>query len=502
MGGTSSIEGAAGAGQPPATGRWVLALTSVASFMVALDSLVVTTALTAIRLALHASVAELQWTVNAYILTFAVLLMTAAAVGDRFGRRRTFVAGIGLFTLASAACAVAPGADWLIAARAVQGAGAAMIMPLAMTLLTAAVPAERRGWALGVFGGVTGLAVGGGPVVGGAIAQGLAWQWIFWLNVPIGLAAAALTLRHIRASSGPGAAIDLGGAALVTVSGLALVWGLVRAASAGWGSPQVAGSFAVAAVAAAALVAWERRARAPMLPLRLFRARAFAAGNAVSFLLQAALTGAVFFMAQFQQVALGQGALGAGLRLLPWTGALVLVAPRAGRLADRLGDRPLVVTGLFLQAAGLAWIALVARPALPYPELIAPMIIAGTGVSLAMPGAQKAVVTAVAPAEIGTASGTFQTARQLGGAVGVAVCVAAFAAAGGYGSARAFSAGFAAALAVSAGLSAAGVIAGLALPRRSRPAATGRPAATAATAAAAAAAATADVAAAAGSSGQ
>jgi EmrB/QacA subfamily drug resistance transporter len=485
MGSTRSTEGAAGAGPPPATGRWVLALTSVASFMVALDALVVTTALTAIRLALHASVAELQWTVNAYILTFAVLLMTAAAVGDRFGRRRMFVAGIGLFTLASAACAVAPGASWLIAARAVQGAGAAMIMPLAMTLLTAAFPAERRGWALGIFGGVTGLAVGGGPVVGGAIAQGLAWQWIFWLNVPIGLAAAALTLRHIRASSGPRAAIDLGGAALVTISGLALVWGLVRADAAGWGDPQIIGSFALFAVAAAALVAWELRARAPMLPMRLFRSRAFAAGNAVSFLLQAALTGAVFFMAQFQQVALGQGPLGAGLRLLPWTGALVLVAPRAGRLADRLGDRPLVVSGLFLQAAGLAWIALIARPTLPYAELIAPMIIAGAGVSLAMPGAQKAVVTAVAPAEIGTASGTFQTARQLGGAVGVAIGVAVFAAAGGYASARAFTDGFAPALAVSAGLSLAGAIAGLGLPQRGQPG--GRPAAAASAGTAAAA---------------
>jgi EmrB/QacA subfamily drug resistance transporter len=485
-------------GSTDKTGRWVLALTSVASFMVALDSLVVTTALTAIRLALHTSVAELQWTVNAYILTFAVLLMTAAALGDRFGRRRMFTTGIGLFTLASAACAVAPGAGWLIAARAVQGAGAAMVMPLAMTLLTAAFPAERRGWALGIFGGVTGLAVGGGPVVGGAIAQGLAWQWIFWLNVPIGLAAAVLTVRHIRESSGPRAAIDLGGAALVTTAGLALVWGLVRADSVGWGDPEIVGSFALALAAGAGLVAWELRAPEPMLPMRLFRSRAFAAGNAVSFLLQAALTGAVFFMAQFQQDVLGQGPLGAGLRLLPWTGALVLIAPRAGKLADRLGDRPLVVTGLFLQAGGLAWIALIAGPGLAYPEMIAPMIIAGAGVSLAMPGAQKAVVTAVAPAEIGKAAGTFQTARQLGGAVGVATGVAVFAAAGGYASARAFSDGFAPALAVCAGLSLAGALAGLGLPRPGRPA--GRPGAAAA--AGVAAAATGEVAAASARSGQ
>ena len=474
MSGMASIEGSATTGNSGKAARWVLALTSVASFMVALDSLVVTTALTAIRLALHTSVAELQWTVNAYVLTFAVLLMTAAAVGDRFGRRRVFTAGIGLFTLASAACAVAPSAGWLIAARAVQGAGAAMVMPLAMTLLTAAFPAERRGWALGIFGGVTGLAVGAGPVVGGAIAQGLAWQWIFWLNVPIGLAAAVLTVRHIRESFGPRVAIDLGGAALVTAFGLALVGGLVRAGSVGWASPEIVGSFALAAAAGVALVAWELRARQPMLPMRLFRARAFAAGNAVSFLLQAALTCAVFFMAQFQQDTLGQGPLGAGLRLLPWTATLVLVAPRAGKLADRLGDRPLVVTGLFMQAAGLGWIALIARPGLPYPMMIAPMIVAGAGLSLAMPGAQKAVVTAVPPAEIGKAAGTFQAARQLGGAVGIAIGVAVFATAGSYASARAFSDGFAPALAVSAGLSLAGAIAGLLLPRRA-PGRPGRP---------------------------
>jgi EmrB/QacA subfamily drug resistance transporter len=466
MGGTRSIEDRAGPGDSGKTGRWVLALTSVASFMVALDTLVVTTALTAIRLALHTSVAELQWTVNAFILAFAVLLMLAAALGDRFGRRRVFTAGISLFTLASAACAVAPGAEWLIAARAVQGAGAAMVMPLAMTLLTAAFPAERRGWALGIFGGVTGLAVGGGPVIGGAIAQGLAWQWIFWLNVPIGLAAAALTRGHVRESFGPRAAIDFGGAALVTAFGLALVWALVRADSVGWASLEVDGSLAVAAAAGAALVAWELRRPEPLLPMRLFRSRAFAAGNAVSFLLQAALMGTVFFMAQFQQDALGQGPLGAGLRLLPSTATLFLVAPWAGKLADRIGDRPPVVAGLFLQAAGLAWIALIARPQLPYPDLIAPMIIAGAGVSMAMPGAQKAVVTAVRPAEIGKAAGTFQTARQLGGAVGLAAAVAVFAAAGGYASAQAFSNGFAPALAVTAGLSLAGAMAGLLLPRR------------------------------------
>jgi EmrB/QacA subfamily drug resistance transporter len=265
--------------------------------MVALDALVVITALNTIRLHLHASIAALEWTVNAYTLTFAVLMITAAVLGDRFGRRRVFVTGLGAFSMASAACALAPSAGWLIAARAVQGAAAAMVMPLAMALLTAAFPAARRGWALGIFGGATGLAVGGGPVVGGAITQGLAWQWIFWLNVPIGLIAIPLTLRRVKESHGPRAALDVRGVALVTVAGFGLVWGLVRGNSAGWGSLEVVGALAAGAAGAAAFVAWELRAREPMLPMRLFRARAFAAGNAANFLLQASLTGAAFFIA-------------------------------------------------------------------------------------------------------------------------------------------------------------------------------------------------------------
>jgi EmrB/QacA subfamily drug resistance transporter len=465
---------------PDRAGYWVLALASVASFMVALDALVVTTALGTIRLALHASVAELEWTINAYTLTFAAALMTAAVLGDRFGRRRVFTLGLGVFTLASAACAVAPGVAALIAARAVQGIGAAMVLPLAMALVAAQFPPQRRGWAMGIFGAVTGLAVGGGPVVGGAVTQGLSWPWIFWLNVPVGLAAIPLTLRKISESHAPRPAapagqaaaaskVDVGGAVLVTVAGFALVWALVRADAAGWGSAEVIGTLALAAVAAVAFVAWEQRTAQPMLPMILFRSRGFAAGNAVAFLLQASLTGSVFFMAQFQQVALGQDALHAGLRLLPWTGALFLVAPRAGKLADRIGDRPLIAIGLIADAAGLAWLALVARPGLPYPEMIAPMVLAGAGISMAWPAAQKAVVTAVAPARIGQAAGAFQTARQLGGAVGVAVSVAVFAAVGGYASAAAFSSGFTSALGVCAALALAGALAGLILPAR-RPA--------------------------------
>jgi EmrB/QacA subfamily drug resistance transporter len=286
---------------------WVLALASAASFMVVLDLLVVSTALTTIRRDLGASVGQLEWTVNAYTLAFAVLLMTAAAVGDRFGRRRVFTLGLGVFAAASAACALAPGAGALIAARTVQGVGAAMVMSLALALLNAAISPERRGWAMGIFGSVTALATVVGPVLGGAITQGIAWPWIFWLNVPIGLLAIVLALRHLDESYGPRAALDLPGMVLGTGAALGLVWGLVRSSSAGWASPGVAGTLTAGAVLAVAFTGWELRARAPMLPMRLFAIRGFSAGSAVAFLQGASITGAVFFVAQFAAAALGRG---------------------------------------------------------------------------------------------------------------------------------------------------------------------------------------------------
>jgi len=445
---------------------WALALASVASFMVALDALVVATALNTIRHDLGASIGQLEWTVNAYTLTFAVLLMTASAIGDRFGRRRVFAAGLGLFVVASAGCALAPGVGWLIAARAVQGTGAAMVMPLALAVLNAAVPPQRRGWAMGIFGGVTALAVVVGPVLGGAITQGIAWQWIFWLNVPIGLATMVLVLRRLDESRGPRADLDFPGLALGTGAALGLVWGLVRGSSAGWGSPEVAGALAGGALLVLAFVRWELRARAPMLPMRLFGSRGFSAGNAVIFFMNASITGSVFFMAQYQQVSLGQDPLDAGLRLLPWGLAPFLIAPRAGRLADQIGERPLIVSGVLLQAAALAWIAVIAALHQGYAEMLAPMMISGAGIALAIPAVTKAVVGLVSPGDIGKASGVFSTMRQLGGAFGVAILAAVFTTAGSYASAGAFSDGFALAMAAAAGLALAGAVAGLALPGR------------------------------------
>ncbi|MEN3374802.1 MAG: hypothetical protein V7604_157 [Hyphomicrobiales bacterium] len=448
------------------TSRWVLALTSIASFMVALDALVVTTALTTIRLDLDASVEALEWTVNAYGLSFAALLLTGAALGDRFGRRRMFAVGLALFVAASAACAVSASAATLIAARAVQGVGAALVMPLAMALLGAAFPREQRAKALGIFGSVTGLALIAGPVVGGAIAAGLAWQWIFWVNLPIGLVALALVYWRIEESRGADAALDIVGLALVTGAALALVWGLMRANAAGWASLQVAGTLALGAVLAASFIGYELRTPAPMVPMRLFASRSFSAGNAVGFLLYGSMYAVVFLLPQFLQSAQGNDPLGTGLRLLPWTATLFVFAPIGGALVSRIGERPLIVAGLGLQAIGFAWIALRASPVLPYVEIVVPLIVAGSGVSLAMPAAQNAVLGSVAPAEIGKASGIFNTLRYFGGVFGVALLVAVFAMAGSFRSADAFVAGFVPAMSVAALLSLIGALAGLRLPGR------------------------------------
>src|SRR3954453_3866368 len=446
--------------------RWILILAALAAFMTALDTLVVTTALSTIRDDLGASVAQLEWTVNAYNLSFAVLLMTAAALGDRFGRRRMFAGGVGLFGLASAACALGPSVGALIAARAVQGAGAALVTTLALALVGAAFPPERRGAALGIFFAVNGLAVAGGPLVGGAVTEGIAWQWIFWLNVPIGLVLIPLALARMPESRGPDSAVDLRGLALVSGGVLGVVWGLVRGNPAGWGSAEVVGSIAAGVALLVAFVAWELRARAPMLPMHFFRSRAFSAGNAAIFCAFGSLFGAVFFMSQFLQAGLGYGPLDAGLRLLPWTATLFFVAPVAGKLVDRFGERPFLVAGPLLQAAGMGWIALIADAGMDYAELVAPLVLAGVGISMSFPAAQNSVVGSVAPEAIGKASGTNSTMRELGGVLGIAVGVAAFAGAGGYASPADFGDGFVAAMGVSAGLSALAAAAGALLPSR------------------------------------
>ncbi len=446
--------------------KWILVLAAMAAFMTALDALVVTTALSTIKRDLGASVEELEWTVNAYNLSFAVLLMTAAALGDRLGRKRVFIAGIGLFVGASAACAVAPSVGALIVARAIQGAGAAAVTTLALALVGHAFPPENRGAALGIFFAVNGLAVAGGPLVGGAVTQGIAWQWIFWLNVPVGVALIPLVIRRIPESHGPDRAIDLPGVALVSAGVLGLVWGLMRGNDAGWGSAEVVGSFAAAVAALTAFVAVERRVRAPMLPLRFFRSRAFSAGNGAIFCAVGGLFCAAFFMSQFLQTGLGYGPLGAGLRLLPWTATLFFVAPVAGKLVDRFGERPFLVVGPLLQAIGFGWVALVAEAGMSYGTLIVPMMVAGVGISMTFPAAQNSVVSSVPQEAIGKAAGINSTMRELGGVLGIAIGVAAFAGAGGYASPTDFADGFVAAISVTAGLSVLAALCGAALPSR------------------------------------
>jgi EmrB/QacA subfamily drug resistance transporter len=447
---------------------WVVALTAIGSLMAALDTLVVSTSLSTIRLDLGASLEDLEWTVNAYNLSFALLLITAAAVGDRYGRRRFYAIGLGLFAAASAAGALAPSVGVLIAARAVQGAGAALVLTLGLTLVTAAFPPEKRGAAIGLFSAVTGIAVALGPRVGGAIAEGIDWTWIFWLNVPIGLAAIPFVLARIEESFGGDTGLDLPGLGLISGAGFAIVWGLVRGNSAGWDSLEVIGALAAGLALVVAFIAWELRAAEPMLPRRFFRARAFSAGNAAIFLTFASLFGAVFFFAQMLQTALGYGPLDAGLRLVPFTVTFITVAPVVGALVERFGERPFMVGGLTLQALGIGWIALIADSGLTYSEFLVPSIVAGVGVSMAIPAAQNSVVGSFSLEEVGKAAGANSMMRELGGVFGVAVAAAVFASAGSFASPDAFLDGFAPAVAVLAAFSVVGAIVALAPPGRRR----------------------------------
>ena len=324
--------------------NWVLGVTSLASFMMALDALIITTAFATIRADLGSPVETLQWTVNAFNLTFAVLLLTGAALGDRFGRRRMFAAGITLFVLASVACAMSGTAGWLIASRAAQGAGAALVMPLAMAILSGAFGRDERARALGIFAGITGCALIVGPAIGGFITETFGWRWIFWINLPIGLIAIALVLARLRETFGPVAALDVTGLLLVAIAALGLVWSLLRGNAAGWTSPEVTGTVIAGLVFTVAFVLWELRTPAPMVPMRLFASRSFASGVLASFLFYAAMYGVLFLLPQFLQVSLGFSPFGAGLRLLPWTATLFVTAPVAGAMVGKLGERPLVVT--------------------------------------------------------------------------------------------------------------------------------------------------------------
>jgi len=405
---------------------WSFAVVSLALFMAMLDNLVVTTALPAIQRALHASIPDLEWTVNAYTLAFTVLMLPAAALGDRFGHRRALLGGVALFTLGSAAAALSASATGLILARALQGVGAAFITPLTLTILTRAFPAERRAAAIGLWSGVSGLGLAAGPLVGGAVVNGWNWNAVFWLNVPIGLALLVIGRLRLPATRGARQPLDLPGTALVGAGLLALVYGLIRGNTLGWGSLQIVGALAGGVALLAAFIWRERTAAAPMLDLRLFAARGVSVANGVGFLLSFGMFGSIWLLTLYLQQALGASPLRAGLETMPWTGTIMLVAPVAGILAGRIGARPLVLAGMTLQAVSLAWIGAVSTATTPYTSLLPAFILGGLGMGLSFSPLSDAVMGAVTGSQQGQASGAYNTLRELGGVFGVAILGAVF----------------------------------------------------------------------------
>ncbi|MER5211787.1 MFS transporter [Streptomyces sp. NPDC002838] len=462
---------------PPREGRrvplWLaIVAASVPMFMVALDNLVVSTALRTLAVDLDASTQQLQWFVNAYVLSFACLLMTGAALGDRFGRRRVFVLGIVVFTLSSIGCGLADTSEQLITFRALQGFGAAAVMPLSLTLLSHAVPERLRGMALGVWSGVSGLAVAMGPVVGGAVVDGLDWRWIFWINVPVCVIAIPLVLFALRESSLPGIRLDLVGMLLAAAGLCAVVWGIVHGETDGWTSQTVLGAFAGGAVLLAAFVAWEARAPQPMLPLSFYRVRAFTLTNVVSAAMYFGVFGSLFLLAQYLQIVPPRTPLEAGVRTLAWTLMPMFVAPVAGLLTDKVGGGRLMALGLFLQGVGLGWINLVADTDTAYSSLVGPMIVAGVGMGFVFAPTAAVVLGSVAQEHAGKASGANTTVREVGGALGIAVLSTVFVAHGSTRNPQQFVDGLRPAVWVGVAVVLAGALCALGIPRRPHPEAT------------------------------
>lgn len=451
--------------------RWVLGLTSTAYFMVVLDALVVITALPRMQRHLHADLASLQWTVNSYGIAFAAGIITAAALGDRFGRKRVFNLGLGLFTVSSAACALAPNIGELIVARSVQGLGAAVVMPLSLTILTTAFPAQRRGLIVGIYGGLAGLAVAAGPIVGGLVAERLDWHWIFWLNVPIGLVALALGTRLLPESRGLPERLDLVGVGLVSGGVVSVVWALVRANEIGWSSPEILAAVVAGAALLLAFVGWEQRVAEPMVPMRMFGNRAFAIGNVTTFLMSGATFAAAFLITQEFQFARGYSPISTGVRLLPFFATPMVVSPIAGALSDRIGRRPIMLAGIGLQAVGYAWVAACGGLSTSWMEIDSGLLVAGIGISMALPTVPTVVLNAVAEHEMGKASGVNFMAQRFGAVFSIAIASAVFAAHGHLGSPAAVTAGFRPALwscVIFAVLAALSAIAITARPSRTR----------------------------------
>lgn len=444
------------------------AVTGCAAFMAALDNLVVTTALPTIRADLDAGLDALEWTVNAYTLAFAVFLLTAAAIGDRFGRKRTFLAGIAVFTVASAGAALATSTVALVAARAVQGLGAAVLLPLSLTLLVGAVSPERRAAAIAGLSAMAGLGIALGPLVGGAVVQLGSWEAIFWLNVPIGLVLLPAGVLVLGAGPPTTARLDVRGTVLVTLGLLGVTYALVRTGVTGWGAVDVVGALVAGVLLLAGFLFWQFRAPAPLVPSRLITHRGFALAVVVALFSQGGMFGAVFLLTQFLQDVLGYSPLDSGVRTLPWTLAPVAVAPLAVMLADRLGLRAALVVATALQAVGLGWFAMVAAPGVPYAALVPGMLLVGAGMGLFFALSPRQMLELVHTDEHGITAGINNAVRQVGVVLGIAVLGSVFAAAGGYLDAADFVAGLRVALWT--GVAAVGVafVAVLLAPRRRR----------------------------------
>jgi EmrB/QacA subfamily drug resistance transporter len=445
-----------------------MALTSTAYFMVVLDSVVVITALPRMQRDLHVSLASLQWTLNAYGIAFAAGIITAAALGDRFGRRKVFTVGLALFTVASVACALAPSLSALIVARTVQGLGGAIVLPLSLTILTAAFPIERRGMIVGIYGGLAGLAVAMGPIVGGAVTQSIDWHWIFWINVPIGIVAVLLGVRLLPESRGARERLDLVGVGLVTAGVISLVWALSRANAVGWSSAEVVGTLVVGALLLVVFVVWEGSVREPMVPLALFAERDFAIGNVTTFLMSGAIFAGGLLVTEEFQLARHYSPVGAGLHLLPFFATPMVVSPVAGALSDRTGRRPIIVAGLSLLTAGFVWVAWRGSLDASWVEIVIALLVAGVGISMALPTVPTAVLSAVPAQDMGKASGINYMAQRFGAVFGVSIGSTVFATYGGLASPAAVTAGFKPALWACAAFAGLAALTGLAMSARRR----------------------------------
>lgn len=399
---------------------------SLPMFMATLDNLVMTNALPSIRLDLNASVEELQWFVNAFTLSFASFILMAAALGDRFGRRNIFVIGIVIFTGASVLSALSTEPWMLIASRALQGFGAAAVMPLSLTLLVGSVQDRFRPLAIGVWGGITGLGVALGPLIGGAVVEGWNWEAIFWINVPVGIIAIPLALAALPNTFGEKVRADVVGVLLAGLGVLGLVFGIVRGNDAGWDSLEVDGALIVGTLLIAAFIAWETRSPAPLLPLRLFRDRSFSVANIVGLTFSFGVFGSIFILIQFLQVVQGYTPLGAGVATMPWTLAPMVIAPLAGFIAPRVGTRILIIVGLIFQATGILWLAATMSADVEYLTMLPAFILAGVGMGLVFAPISTAVLATMRPADHAKASGTNSTLREIGVALGIAVLTAVF----------------------------------------------------------------------------